>query len=295
MGDKSKPELLGYYDKKDRLSDEDFNYLYFYLQEGSNDQLAIELLIPIITKKFPSDSEERFNKIRTLIEQLPLSDETKVFLFIHNFACSKDGWLSNFVDKESLKNAIEIDKDESLKVLSKTLFEIFSSSGFLYKYVSNLIIAFQHANLESESILSMYKRSFDFIENRLPDTNDFKWEHVESTEMSDMNHDELAIVVILSKTKNLDAFVQQDIIVAISYLMKLDETLLIKPFRWFFNNIERFHQLSVAGILELFLVEIDSHSEFFNKIKIELKKAFVIENLYIHNTLQYILDGLDYE
>lgn len=295
LGNKSKLELLGYYDKKDRLSDEDFNYLYFHLQEGSNDQLAIELLIPIITKKFPSDSEERFNKLRALIEQLPLSDGTKVFLFINNFACSKDGWLSNFVDKESLKNAIEIDKDESLKVLSKTLFEIFSSSGFLYKYVSNLIIAFQHANLESESILSMYKRSFDFIENRLPDTNDFKWEHVESIEMSDMNHDELAIVVILSKTKNLDAFVQQDIIVAISYLMKLDETLLIKPFRWFFNNIERFHQLSVAGILELFLVEIDSHSVFLNKIKIELRKAFVIENLYIHNTLQYILDGLDYE
>jgi hypothetical protein len=292
---KSKPELLGYYDKKDRLSDEDFNYLYFYLQEGRNDQLAIELLIPIITKRFPGDTEEHYKKIQALIEQLPLSNETKVFLLINNFAYSKDGWYSSFVDKESLKNAIKIDKEHSLIVLAKALRDIFSSSDFLYKYAANLMIAFEHAGLEDESTLSMYKKSFDFIENRLPDKNDFKWESVESVELSDMNHDELAIVVILSKTKNLDAFVQKDIIVAISYLMKHDDTLLIKPFKWFFNNIERFHQLSVAGILELFVVEIESHSVFLNKVKLELKKAFVIENLYIYNTLQDILDGLDNE
>ncbi|MCD9496048.1 hypothetical protein GLP20_14265 [Photobacterium carnosum] len=277
------------------MSDEDFNYLYFYLQEGRNDQLAIELLIPIITKRFPGDTEEHYKKIQALIEQLPLSNETKVFLLINNFAYSKDGWYSSFVDKESLKNAIKIDKEHSLIVLAKALRDIFSSSDFLYKYAANLMIAFEHAGLEDESTLSMYKKSFDFIENRLPDKNDFKWESVESVELSDMNHDELAIVVILSKTKNLDAFVQKDIIVAISYLMKHDDTLLIKPFKWFFNNIERFHQLSVAGILELFVVEIESHSVFLNKVKLELKTAFVIENLYIHNTLQDILDGLDNE
>ena len=295
LRDKSESELIEYFDKKDKLCDKEFNFIYLYLQENRNERLSTKLLISIITKRFPSDSEEHFNKIRALIEQLSLSNETKIFLFINNFSYSKDGSLSNFSDKESLKNAIEIDKNETLRVLSKTLFKIFSSSDFLYKYVANLIVAFQHAGLESESILSMYKRSFDFIENRLPDTNDFKWEHVESTEMSDMNHDELAIVVIFSKTKNLDAFVQQDIIVAISYLMKLDETLLIKPFKWFFNNIERFHQLSVASILELFLIEIDNHPSLFNSIKNELKNAFTIENLYIRNNLEDILCGLDYE
>ncbi|WP_235621256.1 ATP-binding protein [Aliivibrio fischeri] len=292
---RDKNELLEYYEKKDKLSDEDLNYLYFYLEEICNDQLATELLIPIITKKFPSDSEEHSKKIRELIEQLSLSDDIKIFLFINNFIYSKDGCFSSFVDKESLKNAVKIDKNESLRVLAKSLRKIFSNSDFLYKYVANLIIAFEHAGLEDESTLSMYKKSFDFIENRLPDENYFKWESVESVELSDMNHDELAIVVILSKTKKLDVFVQQDAFVAINYLMKYDDTLLIKPFRWFFNNIERFHQLSVAGILELFLVEIDSHSVFLNKIKLELKKAIVIENLYIHNTLQDILDGLDHE
>lgn len=295
LRNKSKPELLGYYDKKNRLSDDDFNYLYFYLQEGSNDQLAIELLIPIIKKRFPSDNEEHFKKIRTLINQLSLLDATKVYLLIHNFAYSKNGWLSNFVDKESLKIAVEIDKDESLKVLAKSLRKIFSTPDYLYKYAANLIIAFEYASLEDESILSMYKNSFDFVENRLPDTNDFKWESLECTEISDMNHDELAIVVILSKTKNLDAYVQKDIIVAISYLMKHDDSLLIKPFRWFFNNIECFDQLSVASILELFLVEIDNHSLLLNSIKDELNKIFVIQNLYIHNTLQDILDGLEHE
>jgi hypothetical protein len=295
LRNKSEPDLLEYYDKKDKLSDEDLNYLFFYLKESGNDPLARGLLISIITKKFPSDTEKHFNKIQALIEQLPLSNETKIFLFINTFAYSKDGNFSSFVNKVSLKKAVEIDKDESLLVLAKALRKIFSSSNILYKYVANLIIAFEYAGLEDESILSMYQNSFDFIENRLPDTNDFKWESIECPEISDMTHDELAIVVILSKTKNLDAFVQKDIIVAISYLMKHDDSLLIKPFRWFFNNIERFHQLSVAGILELFLIEMDNHPSLLSSIKGELNNAFIIENLYIHNTLLDIFEGLNHE
>jgi hypothetical protein len=295
LRDKSNSELIEHYDKKDKLCNADCNYLYFYLQESRNEQLAIELLISIIIKRFPSDTEEHFNKIQALIEQLPLSDETKIFLFINNFAYSKDGWFSSFVNKASLKRAVDIDKNESLIVLAKALHKIFSTSNYLYKYTANLIIAFEHAGLEGEYILSMYKSSYDFIENRLPDTNNFKWENVENIEISDMNHDELAIVVILSKTKNLDSFVQKDIIVAINYLMKHDDSLLIKPFRWFFNNIERFNQLSVAGILELFLIEMDNHPSLLSSIKGELNNAFVIENLYIHNTLKDILDGLDNE
>ncbi len=108
----------------------------------------------------------------------------------------------------------------------------------------------------------MYKRGFKFIQNRLPDNSNFKWENAEDTEITGMNNNEIAIVMLLSKTTNLDAFVQKEVIVAISYLMKYDDTLLIKPFRWFFNNIEYFYQLSVASMLELFLIEIDNHSLF---------------------------------
>ncbi|MGR5153191.1 ATP-binding protein [Photobacterium swingsii] len=295
LQNKCESELIEYCDNKDKLCDKDFNYIYFHLQENSNDQLATELLTTIIKKRFPRDSEVHFKKVRILIEQLPLSNQTKSFLFVNNFVHSKDGYFSSFVDKESLKNAIEIDKDESLRVLASALREIFSTSEFLYKYTANLIIAFEHAGLENESILSMYKSSFDFIENRLPDTNDFKWESVECPEISDMSHDELAIVVILSKTKSLDSFVQKDIIVAISYIMKHDDSLLIKPFRWFFNNIERFNQLLVASILELLSIEMGSHPLLLNSIKSDLNKAFIIENLYIHNTLQNILNGLDHE
>ena len=295
LRDKSDSELIEYYDNKDKLCNTDCNYLYFYLQESRNEQLTKELLISIITKRFPSDTEEHFNKIQALIEQLPLSNETKIFLFVNNFAYSKDGWFSSFVNKVSLKNAVKIDKEESLTVLAKALHEVFLTSNYLYKYVANLIIAFEYAGLEGESILAMYRSSFDFIENRLPDTNDFKWENVESTEISGMNHDELAIVMILSKTKNLDIFIQKDIIVAISYLMKHDDTLLIKPFKWFFNNIESFHKLSVTAILELFVIEMGNHPSLLNSIKSELNNALIIDNLYIHSACQNILSEAEHE
>ncbi|WP_201288012.1 hypothetical protein [Psychromonas sp. L1A2] len=295
LSDKTKIQLIQENSKKFSLSYADFDYLYLYLFGNNDEKLSKELLISLITKKIRGETDEFYKSIRLIINQLSLSNEIKIFLLINNFVYSRDDSLFSFFDKESLKDAIEINKTDSLKILAKTLRKILTSANYLYKYTSNLIIAFEHAGLEDETILSMYKNSFDFIENRLPDKNDFKWESVESIELSDMNHDELAIVVILSKTKNLDAFIQKDIIVAISYLMQHNDTLLIKPFRWFFNNIERFHQLSVAALLELFLVEIDNHSIFLNEVKLELKKALVIENLYIHNTLQDILDGLDHE
>jgi len=288
---KSKTELIEYYDKKGSSCDEDFNFLYFYLQESDHIQFAKELLISIIKKRFPSDTEEHYKKIRTLIEQLPLPEETKIFLFINNFVYSKDGWFSSFVNKESLNEAIKLDKDKSLTVLVKALREIFSVSTSLYKYTANLIIAFEYAGLSEESILSMYKSSFDFIENRLPDTNEFKWENVENSELSGMDHNELAIVLILSKSKNLDAFVQKDIIVAISYLMNHDDTLLIKPLAWLFNNVDRFNQMFVASILELILVEVDNHPLIYNYIKNTFTSELITENLYIHQALQDILGG----
>ncbi|WP_241149022.1 ATP-binding protein [Photobacterium sanguinicancri] len=64
LRNKSELELIEYYDNKSNLSDEDLNYLYFYLKEIHNDQLAIKLLTPIITKRFPSDTEEHFSRIR---------------------------------------------------------------------------------------------------------------------------------------------------------------------------------------------------------------------------------------
>lgn len=293
--DRAQSEIFSHYEKKDNLSDEDFNFLYFYLEEIRDDHIALALVISIVKKRFRSKAEEHFEKTRVLIDRLNLLAETKIILFINNFVYSKDGWLSNFVNKDSLRLAMQIDKDKSLIVLATSLHEIFSSPEFLYKYVANLIIAFEYAGVADEPILAMYKSSFDFIESRLPDINDFKWENVECAEISDTNNNELAIIMILSKAKNLDTVVQKDIIVAVSYLMKYDDSLLIKPFKWFFNNIKLFHPLTIASILELLLIEIESHTSLLNRVKDELKKAFAIEDMYIHKTLQQILDGLEHE
>ncbi len=292
---KNRAELINYYDKKDRLSDEDFNFLYFYLQESNHEEFAKELLISIIKKRFPSDVEEHYKKTSSLIELLPLTEETKIFLFVYNFVYSKDGWYSSFVNKESLNKAIKLNQEKSLITLAKALREIFTTSGFLYKYTANIIIAFEYAGLSEDAILSMYKRSFDFIENRLPSTSDFAWDNVESLELSEMNNDELAVVLILSKSKNLDAFVQKEIIVAISYILRHDESLLIKPFRWLFNNIESFNQLFVASVLELLLLEIGNHPLLLDSLKDKFRNALQIDNLYIHNNLQDILNGSYHE
>ncbi len=67
MRDKTEAELIKYYDKKDRLREKDFNYLYFFLQEKKSTNSAKELLIPIIRKRFPSDGSKHFKQMFLLI------------------------------------------------------------------------------------------------------------------------------------------------------------------------------------------------------------------------------------
>lgn len=288
-------DLMQFFSNKDRLADEDYNFLYYYLQQCDDESNTQSLLTAIIKKRFPSDGEKRFEDIFFLIERLDLSNELKITLFINNFVYSKDGWFRGFVNKESLKKAVEIDHDLSLGVLASILYEFFSRSDFWADSTSNLIVAFAHAGLDADTVLSMYTVAFDFIESRLPDNSDFEWKDVESSEIFEMEMDEAAIVLILSKSQNLDAYVQKEILTGISYIMNKNEDLLQKPLKWFFNNVERFNQLFVSALLELFLVEADNHTAFLRDISTELRRANIFSNLYIHNTLQEILDRLDNE
>ena len=139
----------------------------------------------------------------------------------------------------------------------------------------------------------MYERAYSFIESRLPDENDFKWEDVEDSLLTAMNKDELAIVLMLSKTKHQDSQIQREVLVAISYFIAYDQTLLIKPLKWLLINIERFYQLSIASILELLLVEKEHCYQILTSIEVELLQTSNIENLYIKNTIIDLLEGIN--
>lgn len=117
----------------------------------------------------------------------------------------------------------------------------------------------------------------------------------ESYELRDMGDDELAISLILSKSENLNSYVQREIIGAINYIMTYNASLLVKPLKWFFINAKRFHQLSVAAILELLLCKIDEQQELFKKVEAEVINCSSSDNLYIQQILQELGEGLDSE
>ncbi len=289
---KSEDELKDYYDKKDILNENDLNALYFFLLEKNSEEYAISVLTKLITKSYPRDSQRHYAKMRALIGNVPLTDETKISLFILNFTSSRDGWFNGFVDKESLKCAIEISKDSALVALTNTLRKVLSKNFNSYHFTANLVIAFEYAGLEKDIVLSMYKQSFDFIEDRLPDESDFSWDDIDSIIDFDLSRDELAVVMILCKSKNLDAFVQREIITAIAYLIKYDAALLLKPLRWFFRNAKLFNQYIISAILELLQIVSNSQSSLIHGIKEDLKSLEAISNAYIHNVAGDILNGL---
>ena len=284
---KSSPDLIEFFVEKETIEDQEFNFIHFLLKDESNRITIDSILLPIIRKRFPR-GHDHFNNLRYLIMSSDVSTAQKVGLLINNFVYSKDGWYSGFVDMESLRLAVEMNKDESLRVLANTLTSYYTNAHFVSKSTANLIIAFEYAGLEQDSILAMYKRGFDFIESRLPYKSDFKWKNLNYLDFTELNDNEIAIILVLSKTNSFDSSIQKEVILALSYMIKEDVYLLAKPLKWLFKNLELFHQITIASILELLLIELSRIRILLLDIKESLERARIIDNLYIQHTLDDI-------
>ena len=279
----SEIDIISFYAKKEVLSDIDMNNIYFYLKQDNNEKTISNFLIPLIQKRFPWGGVKHYDDLFSLVSNLDISNTCRIFLLINIFLFSQDGNLHKFVHKESLKQAVIIDKNLTLKNLSQCLTTFYPNSDYMPYSTANLINAFGYAGIENSTVISMYNMGFNCISSRLPDNNVFDWNIVEDFEFDDMNYDEIAIVLLLSKTKHHDAEIQRDVLVAIAYLINYDENILIKPLKWFFNNCEKFNQLSIAGVLEILLIEKINCIELLKEINGELKKFLNHENLYIRN------------
>ncbi|UHJ59469.1 ATP-binding protein [Vibrio furnissii] len=284
---KSTPDLVDYLVSQDVLGSDKLNYLHFFFKEENNTDLANEILMPLIRKRFPR-GQEYFTNLRGLIQGINLSDRDKVLLLVNNFVYSKDGWFSSFVDKDSLLQAVMIDRDIAQNCLASALYTFSQNKDYSSKTTANLIIAFEYVGFDEKSILSMYERGFDFIKSRLPDESEFEWENLDYIEISEMNDDERAITLLISKANNLDSSVQREIICALNYLIRNYTNLLTKPLSWFFDNFHLFHHSIIASVLELILIEINPLKPLLLEIKPSIGKLIGVQNLYIHNAVDSI-------
>ena len=288
---KSIEQINEHFDKKDELANRDLNSIYFFLRQKNNDDALVrEILVPLIKKRFPR-GKEYFEKLNQLINFLNIEDSTKLYLLVNNFLYSKDGWFSQFVYKESLKDAVRINKEETINVLAEGLLNIFSNLGYGSKSTANLIIGFEYAGIQEE-VLSMYKTGFEQIEYRLPDDNDFKWKNVKDKDLKEMSHDEMAIVMLLSRMRNADSYIQQEVIFAINYCINYDENLLVEPLKWFFKNSQYFPHLSLSALIDVLSLHVESKPEFLKNIFEDISLVKVIENAYFQQSIDLLLNRL---
>jgi hypothetical protein len=283
-------ELNKYFNKYDKkLDDKDMIFLTIYINELADDELAKNILLSIIQKEF-GGTGDYYENLRFLIKSIKCNEELKIFLFVNIFIYSKGGWYENFVNKEALKDAVNINQSNTLKYLAEALEKKFQQIYYYAKSTANLVIAFEYAGLASDDILSMYKRGFKFIEYRLPHSSNFEWQQIEDKNIEAMNDDEIALAMMFSKMRNFDVSVQREIILAVNYMMNHDCNLLIKPLQWLFAHIQHFPHLSIAGLFELFLLYVESKQEFFQQIRDDLIKVESLKNLTIQKNLHLLLE-----
>ncbi|WP_108175602.1 ATP-binding protein [Vibrio splendidus] len=281
-------EVINYFTSKDTLETQDLNFIYFIVSSYNSTKLVDETIIPIISKEFPR-GHKHFKNLRRLIKRLSIGEEQKIHLLVNNFVYSKDGWFSGFVDKKSLRTAVNLNKDKALDILSETLPNFYLNKYFYSKSTANLIIAFEYSGL-GDYILPMYENGFKFIKSRLPYDKKFDWNNLDYLDFSDFSDDEVAIVLLLSKTSSFDSSIQKEVILALSYILDSNHKLLIKPFEWFFSNHHLFHHMTIASIVELLSVESEKLIDM--KIEKSLNKVRSIGCLYIDNTLDDVYGGV---
>ena len=292
LKEKSIDELIKYFDKN-KISERESLFIIYFLQETNDKEQSRLFLNKLSRVQIPLESTY-FDKVYFIVRKISLNDNLKIYLLIEIFVNSKDGWFSNFVNKEALKDAIEIDREKALKYLAESLQRKFNKIYYYSQSTANLIIAFEYAGLKKKDILSMYQKGFEVIEYRLPNKIDFDWKSIKDKTIKSMSNDEIVIVMILVRLKNLDTTIQKEIIFALNYLLNYDENLLIKPLKWFFEHIDNFPHLSIASILELFLLYVDDKQEFFQELKDDIVKVESLENLYIKNSLYELLERIEY-
>ena len=73
----------------------------------------------------------------------------------------------------------------------------------------------------------------------------------------------------------------------------LDKDLLIKPIKWYLHNLMYFPHISIASLLELFLLQIEDDLSFFQNFKDDIIELQNFENLYIKNILEELLKRIE--
>jgi hypothetical protein len=288
----SKKEICNYFEKKDLLTNKELNFLKFYLEEKKNDRLTLDILFPIIRKRFVG-REKYYENLRYLVLSLTCRNKTKIELLVNTFVYSQGGWLENFVNKEAFYDAVNFNKKQALTYLAKELHQKFNKIYYNSQSTANLIIAFKDAGIKDKYIMQMYKQGFSFIKSRILNIKEIDNKIFDNNSIHHMSIDEKMIVLLLVKLKNYSKSNQEEILYAINYLMIYRSELLQEPFKWFFSNLKYFPHLSIAAVLEILIINKNECFNLLTKLTSFILNIKDIENMCLHSTLNSFLMELE--
>jgi hypothetical protein len=288
----SRKKLCNYFEKKDLLTNKELNFLKFYLEEKKNDRLTLDILLPIIRKRFVG-KEKYYENLRYLVMRLTCGNKTKIELLVNVFVYSQGGWLENFVNKEAFHDAVNLNKKQALTYLAEELHQKFNKIYYNSQSTANLIIAFKDAGIKNKYIMQMYKQGFSFIKSRILNIKEIDNKIFDNNFIQCMSINEKMIVLLLVKLKNYSKFNQEEILYAINYLIIYRSELLQEPFKWFFSNLKYFPHLSIAAVLEILIINKNECFNLLTKLTSFILNIKDIENMYLHNTLNSFLMELE--
>lgn len=173
------------------------------------------------------------------------------FYWVCRYVYDTGDWFERLVNIDALLKSHTIDT----KLTEGFLFSLLPyilDIGFNFQFSSNLLKGLVAIKAGPETIRDIWKIISEVTTYRLPIREDRDWMEYLHDDLH-MTTQEIFMSIVISRFCTASTERTQYVTSAISYFIATNPDLLVKPFKWFFRNRERFLECIQAIILQFLL------------------------------------------
>lgn len=283
-------ELYKYYSNKKVLKNEIgflikyFNNLDFFTEEC---RIFIDNLT--VNDFREGRDREHLENLKEIFDLIELED-MYIYAHIKLFIRKTGDWYQQLSDPDCFEKAYLKNKDKAIKVFFESISELLESKYSPYELSSNMINALIKVNYDKKEIMRMWKKLFQIISERLPIQKKIDWDETLNNQFK-MSIEEILICILLSKMKIGEVERQKWVLNFLVEMAKSNLEILKKPIKWLLKNQEKFLEVSIILILQLFY----DYKEIFNdkfilSISEEIKQLHRNDSFMINYLIEELLN-----
>jgi len=165
-------------------------------------------------------------------------NEITAYYWVNRFLNDVDGWYKSLVNNEALRKAHAINDKKTIEFLFTGIGEQFKGK-YPRVFSANLLNALVKIGFDRQNILQSWENLYTAIDFRLPNKDEADWNSLLKNDLG-LTLEETLVCILFTRFKSCTSERYHWTISAITYLLHREPQKLIKPFKWFLANKDKF-------------------------------------------------------